>query len=49
MPDKNKLRHVDNFEDVALALAKSRLSVGWMAAGVATGAYENALKYTLQR
>ena len=50
VPIKNKIEYATSFEHSAAGLlAHSRLTVGWMAAGVAAGAYEAALKYTLQR
>lgn len=48
VPEKNKLTHAKDFATGTNAiLESSRLVVAWMACGLATGAYENALKYTL--
>ena len=50
VPDNNKLTHSKDFATgTNKILESSRLMVAWMAAGVASGAYEHALKYTLQR
>lgn len=50
VPDKNKLTNAKDFASGTNAiLESSRLVVGWMACGLAAGAYENALKYTLMR
>lgn len=48
VPDRNKLTHSKDFATgTNKILESSRLMVAWMAAGVAAGAYESALKYTL--
>lgn len=50
VPDHNKLTHAKNFATgTNVILESSRLGVAWMIAGVACGAYEAALKYTLKR
>ena len=50
VPDHNKLAHANDFATgTNQVLEKSRLAVAWLAAGVAAGAYEAALKYCLQR
>jgi len=50
VPDKNKLTHSKDFATGTNAILEaSRLMVAWMAAGNAVGAYEAALKYSLQR
>lgn len=50
VPDHNKLTHAKDFATGTNAILEaSRLVVAWMACGLATGAYENALKYTLKR
>ena len=50
VPDRNKLTHSKDFATgTNKMLESSRLAVAWMAAGVAAGAYEAALKYCLQR
>jgi alkylation response protein AidB-like acyl-CoA dehydrogenase len=50
VPDNNKLTKSKDFATGTNAvLETSRLVVAWMACGLATGAYENALRYTLKR
>ena len=50
VPDKNKLTKSKDFATgTNKILESSRLMVAWMAAGVAAGAYEAAIKYTTQR
>ena len=50
VPDNMKLTHAKNFATgTNVILESSRLSVAWMIAGVASGAYEAALRYTLER
>lgn len=50
VPEKNKLAFAKDFATSTNAvLETSRLVVAWMACGLACGAYENALKYTLKR
>lgn len=50
VPDNNKLTKAKDFASGTNAvLETSRLVVAWMACGLAAGAYENALKYTLKR
>jgi len=50
VPDNMKLTHAKNFATGTNAILEpSRLGVAWMIAGVASGAYEAALKYTLNR
>jgi len=50
VPTKNKLTKSKDFATgTNVILEASRLSIGWMIAGVAAGAYEAALKYTLNR
>jgi alkylation response protein AidB-like acyl-CoA dehydrogenase len=50
VPDRNKLTHAKDFATGTNAILEaSRLVVAWMGAGLAAGAYEAALKYTLQR
>ena len=48
VPDNNRLAKADSFQTGAnKILEASRLLVAWLAAGVAAGAYEAALKYCL--
>lgn len=50
VPTKNKLTLATDFgTGTAQVLEASRLMVAWTATGLMTGAYEAALKYTLQR
>jgi len=50
VPDKNKLTHSKDFATgTNKILEASRLMVAWKAAGVAAGAYEQCLKYVLER
>jgi len=50
VPDHNKLAHANDFSTgTNLILEASRLSVAWVEAGIAAGAYEAALKYCLER
>lgn len=49
VPDCNRLENVSNFENATTVLTHSRCIVAWKAAGIAAGAYEAALKYTLDR
>ena len=50
VPDRNKLTHAKDFATGTNAILEaSRLVVAWMGAGLQAGAYENALRYTLQR
>jgi len=48
VPDNMRLNKGDSFQTGAnKILESSRLIVGWIAAGIAAGAYEAALKYCL--
>ena len=50
VPDENKLEFATDFGgSTNVVLEASRLMVGWLAAGCAAGAYEAALKYSLNR
>lgn len=49
VPECNKVANVVDFEQTSTMLTHSRLIVAWIASGIAAGAYEAALKYTLQR
>ena len=50
VPDHNKLEKATNFATgAAKILESSRLGIAWMCVGVAAGAYEAALRYTLNR
>jgi len=48
VPDSNRLNKAKTFAaGTNKVLKRSRLSIGWMSAGIASGAYEAALKYCL--
>ena len=50
VPDRNKLAHAKDFSTgTNKILEASRLSIAWQTAAIAAGAYEAALKYTLNR
>jgi glutaryl-CoA dehydrogenase len=50
VPDHNRLAKATDFATgTNKILEPSRLGVAWSATGLAAGAYEAALKYTLQR
>ncbi len=50
VPEYNRLAKADDFTSGAnKALEHSRMGVAWAAAGVAIGAYEAALRYSLNR
>ena len=50
VPEKNRLTYGKDFQTgTATMLESSRLAVAWMVAGVAAGAYEQALQYCLKR
>ena len=49
VPDSHRLANAKDFNSTNIILAKSRITVFYFAAGVAAGAYEAALKYTLKR
>lgn len=50
VPDHNKIANATDFErGTSKILEASRLGVGWLAAGVSAGVYEETLKYALSR
>lgn len=49
IPADHKLEHANSFRDTARVLRETRAEVAWIAAGIAAGAYEAALKYTTER
>ncbi len=50
VPDNNRLAKATDFANGAnLILETSRIKVAWCAVGIAAGAYEAALAYTLKR
>lgn len=49
VPHARKLENANTFKDTAKVLRMTRAGVAWQAVGCARGAYENTLKYTLER
>jgi glutaryl-CoA dehydrogenase len=49
VPEADRLEKVNGFRDVAKILRLTRAEAAWQAVGVAMGAYEAALAYSLQR
>lgn len=49
VPVENRLEHVRSFRDTTKVLFRGRYGVAWQAAGVASAAFEYALKYALER
>ena len=49
VPASARLENINSFADVAACLRNMRSDVAWIAAGVAAGAYEAALKYVSGR
>ncbi|QWZ08507.1 acyl-CoA dehydrogenase family protein [Nocardioides panacis] len=49
VPEANRLQGASSFEDTAKVLKVTRMGVAWQATGCARGAYEHALRYTLER
>ncbi|MFI7000191.1 acyl-CoA dehydrogenase family protein [Nocardia sp. NPDC050175] len=47
--EKDRLQQANSFRDTASVLRMTRAGVAWMAVGCARGAYENALRYALDR
>lgn len=47
--EADRLAEANSFKDTAKVLQMTRAGVAWQAVGCARGAYESALKYTLQR
>ena len=47
--EADRLQKANTFKDTATVLRMTRAAVAWQAAGCARGAYEAALKYTLER
>jgi alkylation response protein AidB-like acyl-CoA dehydrogenase len=48
--DKNKLEHAKDFTtSTNTVLEHSRIFVAWQGCGIAAGAYEACLRYTLKR
>lgn len=49
VPDNMRLEKAKDFSSANQILEHSRIGVAWVAAGLACGAYEAAVKYSLQR
>jgi glutaryl-CoA dehydrogenase len=49
VPEANRLQRARSFEDTSKVLRVTRMGVAWQATGCARGAYEHALRYTLER
>ncbi|HLU09106.1 MAG TPA: acyl-CoA dehydrogenase family protein [Oceanobacillus sp.] len=49
VPAENRLAKTHSFRDTAKVLGLGRFGVAWEAAGVATGAFEHALRYAKER
>lgn len=49
VPESNRLPNCHSFRDVAGQIDDGRAGVAWEAVGIAMGAYEAALRYSLQR
>jgi glutaryl-CoA dehydrogenase len=47
--ESDRLQNANSFKDTAKVLQMTRAAVAWQAVGCARGAYENAIKYTLER
>jgi glutaryl-CoA dehydrogenase len=49
VPESRRLQNANSFRDTATVLRLTRCEVAWQAVGVAVGAYEAALRYTVER
>jgi glutaryl-CoA dehydrogenase len=49
VPESNRLAAASSFKDTAKVLRLTRTGVAWAATGCARGAYEHALRYTMDR
>ncbi|MCF2497084.1 MULTISPECIES: acyl-CoA dehydrogenase family protein [Dyadobacter] len=49
VPETDRLQNANSFKDTANVLRMTRAGVAWQAVGCGRGAYELALKYTLER
>ncbi len=47
--ESDRLEHANSFKDTARVLQMTRAGVAWQAVGCARGAYESAIKYTIER
>src|SRR5690606_27747105 len=49
VPEEDRLQNANSFKDTANVLRMTRAGVAWQAVGCGRGAYEVALKYTVER
>ena len=49
VPESRRLQGANTFKDTARVLKMTRAGVAWQAVGCARGAYENTVKYTMDR
>jgi len=49
VPEANRLAGANSFADTSQVLRVTRMGVAWQATGCARGAYEHALRYTMER
>lgn len=49
VPDSARLANINSFKDVAALMRRLRSDVAWIATGMQAGAYEAAVRYTLER
>ncbi len=49
VPERDRLQNANSFKDTANVLRMTRAGVAWQAVGCGRGAYELALKYTMER
>lgn len=49
VPESDRLQNANSFKDTANVLRMTRAGVAWQAVGCGRGAYEAALKYTMER
>ena len=49
VPESDRLTNANSYKDTASVLRMTRAGVAWQAVGCARGAYESALRYTLER
>ena len=49
VPESDRLQNANSFKDTANILRMTRAGVAWQAVGCGRGAYEAALKYTMER
>lgn len=49
VPESRRLQNAETFKDTGAVLRMTRAGVAWQAVGCARGAFENTLKYTMER